>query len=62
MTRIRFFGAVSDLDMENFAIIFKAEDIKKRGYKSRYSEQTEYLRGKLGERAAVYNDVWGRGW
>lgn len=61
MDRIRF-GDNTPETMNGFVVVRKAGDIKQYGYKSRYSEQTAFLRGVLGERSPCFNEIWGQGW
>lgn len=65
MSKIRFFGIKTPKEekqaLNGFVIIRKAEDIKHYGYKSRYSEQTAFLRDVLGERSPCFNGFWGAG-
>lgn len=61
MTRIKF-GDNSPETLRAVVVIKKAEDIKQFGYRSRYSQQTAYLRSVLGEVSPRFNGVWGQGW
>jgi hypothetical protein len=61
MVRIRF-GDTSPETLDSYVVVRKAEDVKQLGYRSRYSQQTAYLRSVLGEVSPRFNGVWGQGW
>lgn len=58
----RKFGDNSPETLNGFVEVRKAEDVKRFGYRSRYSDQTAFLRSALGERGASFNRVWREEW
>jgi len=62
METIKFFGNKPEVLIEPYVIVRKSEDIKRFGYGSRYSEQTAFLRDRLGERSPQFNNSWRQGW
>lgn len=60
--KMRIIGVDSPETMNGYVIVKKAEDIKRYGYESRYSQQTSGLRDVLNERSPCFNVVWKQGW
>ena len=56
------FGDNSPETLRAVIVMKKAEDIKRYGYESRYTQQTAYLRDVVGERGALFNREWGETW